>query len=31
MAFFSRDNLPKTRKNGVYVRNLDKFEDVGTH
>ena len=31
MALFSTDNLPKTRKSGVYVRNLDEFEDVGIH
>ena len=28
---FSRDNLPKTLKNGTYVINLDEYEDVGTH
>ena len=28
---FSRDNLPKTIKNGAYVINLDKYVDVGTH
>ena len=28
---YSRDNLPKTIKNGAYVTNLDEFEDVGTH
>ena len=28
---YSRDNLPKTIKNGAYVINLDEFEDVGTH
>ena len=28
---YSRDNLPKTIKNGAYVINLDKYEDVGTH
>ena len=27
----SRDNLPKTIKNGAYVINLDEYEDVGTH
>ena len=26
----SRDNLPKTIKNGAYVINLDEYEDVGT-
>ena len=28
---FSRDNLPKTIKDGVYVINLDEYADVGTH
>ena len=28
---FSRDNLPKTIKNGAYVINLDEFVYVGTH
>ena len=28
---YSRDNLPKTIKNGAYVVNLDEYEDVGTH
>ena len=28
---FSRDNLPKTMKNGAYVINLHEYEDVGTH
>ena len=28
---FSRNNLPKKIKNGVYVINLDKYADVGTH
>ena len=27
----SRDNLPKTIKNGAYVINLDEYADVGTH
>ena len=27
----SRDNLPKTIKNGAYVINLDEHADVGTH
>ena len=27
----SKDNLPKTIKNGAYVINLYKYEDVGTH
>ena len=30
-GIYSRDNLPKTIKNGVYVINLDKFENIGTH
>ena len=28
---YSRDNLPKTMKNGAYVINLDENADVGTH
>ena len=28
---YSRDNLPKTIKNGAYVINLDEYEDVGTY
>ena len=28
---YSRDNLPKTIKNGTYIINLDEYEDVGTH
>ena len=28
---YSRDNLPKTIKNGAYVLNLDEYSDVGTH
>ena len=28
---YSRDNLPKTIKNGAYVINLDEYKDVGTH
>ena len=28
---FSRDNLPKTIKNGTYLINLDEYADVGTH
>ena len=28
---FSRNNLPKKIKDGVYVINLDKYADVGTH
>ena len=28
---YSRDNLPKTIKNGAYVINLDEYENVGTH
>ena len=30
-GFYSRDNLPKTRKNGAYVINLDEYTDVGTY
>ena len=28
---FSRNNLPKEIKDGVYVINLDEYPDVGTH
>ena len=28
---YSRDNLPKTIKNGAYVINLDEYEDASTH
>ena len=28
---YSRDNLPKTIKNGAYVVNLDEYEDAGTN
>ena len=28
---FSRDNLPKTVKDGASVINFDKYADVGTH
>ena len=28
---YSRDNFPKTIKNGAYVINLDVYADVGTH
>ena len=28
---FSRNNLPKKIKDGAYVINLDKYEDLGTH
>ena len=28
---YSRDNLSKSIKNGVYVINLDEYADVGTH
>ena len=28
---YSRDNLPKTKKNGAYVINLNEYEDAGTH
>ena len=30
-GIYSRDNLPKTIKNGAYVINLDEYEAVGTH
>ena len=28
---YSRDNLPKTGKNGAYVISLDEYADAGTH
>ena len=28
---YSRNNLPKTIKKGVYVINLDEYDDIGTH
>ena len=28
---FSRNNLPKIIKDGVYIINLDEYADVGTH
>ena len=28
---YSRNNLPKTIKDGAYVINLDEYTDVGTH
>ena len=28
---YSRNNLPKTIKNGAYIINLDEYTDVGTH
>ena len=28
---YSRDNLPKTIKNGAYAINLDDYADIGTH
>ena len=30
-SVFSRNNLPKTIKDGAYVINLDEYVDVGTH
>ena len=30
-GIYSRDNLPKTIRNGAYVINLDEYTDVGTH
>ena len=30
IGFCSRDNLPKTIKNGAYVIDLDEYADVGT-
>ena len=31
VGVFSRDNLPKTIKNGPYVINFDEYADVVTH
>ena len=28
---YSRNNLPKTIKEGAYVINLDEYENMGTH
>ena len=28
---YSRNNLPKKIKDGIYVVNLDKYADLGTH
>ena len=28
---FSRNNLPKKKKDGAYVINLDEYADVGTY
>ena len=28
---YSRDNLPKSIKNGAYVLNPDEYADIGTH
>ena len=30
-GIYSRNNLPKTTKNGAYVINLDEFKDTGTY
>ena len=30
-CIYSRDNLPKTIKNGAYVTNLDEYADLGIH
>ena len=30
-SVYSRNNLPKTIKNGAYVIKLDEYADVGTH
>ena len=30
-SVFSRNILPKTIKDGAYVRNLEEYADVGTH
>ena len=28
---YSRNNLPKKKKDGTYVIHLDEYADVGTH
>ena len=28
---YYRDNLPKTKKDGTYEINFDKYADIGTH
>ena len=28
---YSRNNLPKKKKDGAYVINFDEYADVGTH
>ena len=30
-SVFSRNILPKTIKDGAYVKNLDEYADVGAH
>ena len=30
-AVYSRDNSPKTIKDGAYVINLEEYSDIGTH
>ena len=30
-SVYSRDNLPKTIKDGAYVINLNEYSDIGTH
>ena len=30
-GIYSKNNLPKTIKNGAYVINLDEYSDIGTH
>ena len=30
-GIYSKNNLLKTLKNGLYVINLDEYADVGTH
>ena len=31
LTVFSRNNLPKKTKDGAYIKNLDKYANVGTH
>ena len=31
VGIFSRDNIPKKKKDGAYVINLDELAGIGTH
>ena len=31
MVFFSRNNLPKNKKDGAYIINVDQYANVSTH